>query len=267
MQLYPRASRILADLRALGYGDDAPVGADVLNRFDQLHYHGTDALDQAITHLGVTADDNVLEVGSGWGGCARYIARRTGARVTAVELQQDYHDIGRGLTGRAGLLSLVEHQLGDFLSAEIAPDSFDHVVSWLALFHIPRRRDYLAKIRASLKAGGGFFGEDLTLLEPVAPAELDDFLAQIFPNSLVDPGTYVRSVSQAGFVDIEMTDMTADWAQYTAVRLAGFRNQQAAYELIHGADGYAAIELFYAKMAEYFERGIVGGIRLEARCP
>src|SRR5210317_2159009 len=98
MQLYPRAERILDDLSNLGFSAQEPVPVDVLNRFDQLHYHGTAALDAAISACGIEPGQRILEVGSGWGGCARYIAQSSGAHVTAVEIQEDYHQVGRSLT-------------------------------------------------------------------------------------------------------------------------------------------------------------------------
>ena len=95
MQLYPRPERILDDLKARGFAD-GPLPLEELSQIDQLHYHGTDALDVAIAECGIGAMEQVLEVGSGWGGCARYIADRTSAHVTAIELQEDYNE------GRAG---------------------------------------------------------------------------------------------------------------------------------------------------------------------
>ena len=265
MQLYPRAERILTDLRALGYTDDMPVSVDVLNRFDQLHYHGTDALDAAISDTGMKTDDQVLEVGSGWGGCARYLAQRAGANLTAVELQEDYHRIAQNLTARAGLGSAVTHVNADFLALNLPDTRFDRVVSWLALFHIPDRSRYLSKIHAALKPGGTFFAEDLFLITPPAPDEIDDFRAHLFPNSLVDHETYHSTLRDAGFTIIESTDMTADWTAFTADRLVSFRKAQAAYEAIHGKDGFDIIETFYSKMSGYFQRGLVGGLRFTAK--
>ena len=45
--LFPLISLQLDDLAHLGFGGEAPVPVEVLNRFDQLHYHGTEALDVA----------------------------------------------------------------------------------------------------------------------------------------------------------------------------------------------------------------------------
>ncbi len=264
MMLYPRAERILTDLASLGYGPQDPVPVDVLNGYDQLHYHGTEALDAAIDTCGMAAGHKVLEVGSGWGGCARYLAHASGAAVTAIELQQDYHAVGATLTTRVGLSDRVTHIQADFLDWQAPPAGFDHVVSWLALFHIPRRADYLERIAATLRPGGSFFVEDLYLIAPPAPDEAADFQASLFPNSLVSLDAYKTTLAAAGLRLVALEDMTADWTDFTATRLTAFRAAQDSYAAVHGADGYAAIHMFYTKMAGYFARGLVGGVRLHA---
>lgn len=264
MQLYPRPERILSDLAALGYPDDTPIDLDVLTGLDQLHYHGTEALDDAITACGISAGDSILEVGSGWGGCARYIAYRSGAHVTAVELQADYNRIAQHLTDRTGLQAGVRHVNADFLALDLPGGGFDHVVSWLALFHIPNRAEYLHRIHNALRPGGAFFAEDLYLITPPPEAEAEDFRRHLFPNSLVPLETYHSTLVEAGFSDIDSTDMTASWTAFTQDRLIAFRAARERYETIHGTNSYEIIETFYAKMAGYFERGLVGGIRYHA---
>ncbi len=262
MQLYPRAERIYADLRAEGFEDDAPVPVEILNRFDQLHYHGTEALDTAITACGITVADHLLEVGSGWGGCARYLAATSGAHVTAVELQVDYDKVARDLTARAGLTGQITHVNADFLTMEFAAGAFSHAVSWLALFHIPNRPSYLSRLNAAIAPGGMLFAEDLYAKGP--PADPQDFARHLFPNSLVDLADYRSSLRDAGFELVQLDDMTADWAAFTADRLAAFRATRADYEARHGPEGYAVIETFYDKMAGYFADGSVGGLRMAA---
>ncbi len=265
MQLYPRAERILTDLEAQGYAGDAPLTVDLLTRFDQLHYHGTQALDAAIEACSIGAGDEVLEVGSGWGGCARYVALSTGASVTAVELQADYHQIARDLTNRTGLGGKIAHVNVDFLDLDLPSERFDHTVSWLALFHIPRRSDYLEKIAKTLKTGALLFADDLYRIKEPPRDEAEDFQRHLFPNSLVEIEEYRASLSAAGFDIVAFENMTADWSQFTAARLIAFRDARSDYEAIHGKEGYSVIETFYTKMAGYFARGLVGGVRFAAR--
>lgn len=263
MQLYPRPERILDDLRARGLGD-GPLPLDVLSQLDQLHYHGTDALDVAIAECGIGLGDQVLEVGSGWGGCARHIAHRTSAHVTAIELQEDYDRVARELTARAGLDACLTHVNADFLQVDLPENGFDHVVSWLALFHIPDRASYLGRISRTLKPGGHFFAEDLYLIASPPEEEREDFRRHLFPNSLVPLPDYESTLKGAGFSDATLTDMTDDWTAFTAARLAAFRENRSGYEAIHGPGGYEVIHTFYEKMAGYFARGLVGGVRFRA---
>ena len=52
MRLYDQVERILNELHALGIDDDAPLEVEDLTPFDQYHYHGTEAVDEAARLLG-----------------------------------------------------------------------------------------------------------------------------------------------------------------------------------------------------------------------
>src|SRR3989304_5553435 len=80
MPLYVDLRRIYAELAAAGLGDQAALAPEQLFPFDQLHYHGTDAVRRAADLLGLSADSRVLEVGSGLGGPARDLAPTGGCQ-------------------------------------------------------------------------------------------------------------------------------------------------------------------------------------------
>ena len=85
MKFYSQVERIYNELRELGYADDAALDVEALFAFDQYHFYGIDAVDEAIQRAGIKAGQRVLDVGSGIGGPARYLAHKTGCQVTAVE--------------------------------------------------------------------------------------------------------------------------------------------------------------------------------------
>jgi len=261
MQLYPAPERIEHELAARGYDTDIPIA--VLAELDQLHYHGADAVDVAIQTLGITGNDRLLEVGSGWGGPSRWIAHKTGARIEALELQEDYHVVGQRLTQRTGLSDHVSHIRGDFLSVPLH-GPYDHIVSWLALYHIPDPARHLGRMRDLLKPGGGLWIEDLALRTPVPESEADAFASAMFPNSARLIADYENDLKTAGFDRVDVSDMTDDWHAFVATRLAAFRAQRESYSARHGDDGYRALESFYAAVAGYFEAGILAGIRVRA---
>ena len=263
MQLYTGARRIYRELETRGIGPGDPLKLQDLTPFDQLHYHGTEALDQAIAALGIAPGQKVLEIGAGWGGPARYVAAISGAHVTAVELQSDYNEVGQDLTRRAGLDHKVTHICGDFHDVDLPEGGFDHVVSWLALYHIPDRPGFLAKAARLLHPKGQFWAEDLTQRAP--PRDKARFQAAIFANSLVDLGAYRATLEQAGFTCLLATDMTQDWSAFTKDRLQAFLQEEDAFIARHGPEVAEAIRSFYTSISGYFDDGTIGGARIHAK--
>ena len=119
MKLYSAVGRIYNDLEAEGFDRADKLDVDVLARFDQLHYHGTDAVDHAAQVIGVTKESRALDVGAGFGGPARWLAKSTGCRVSAVELQADMNATAADLTARCGLADRVDHVEGDILKTPL----------------------------------------------------------------------------------------------------------------------------------------------------
>jgi sarcosine/dimethylglycine N-methyltransferase len=115
MKLYTNVERVYNELAELGIGDSEPLKVEQLSTFDQLHYHGTGALDKAIHLLDIESSQQLLEVGSGIGGPARYLASKTGANITALELQADQNQVAHQLSQRCGLSGRINHLEGIFL--------------------------------------------------------------------------------------------------------------------------------------------------------
>ena len=97
MKLYDQVERIHNELALIEIGDAAPLTVEQLTPFDQYHYLGTEAVDEAIVALRLGPGMHVLDIGSGIGGPARYIAAASGAHVTALELQPDLDALAGGL--------------------------------------------------------------------------------------------------------------------------------------------------------------------------
>jgi len=78
-------TEIRAKLRARGLADEAVTERE-MSEFDQDHYGGVPALETLADAAGITAATRVLDVCSGMGGPARWLALRHGCRVTAGAL-------------------------------------------------------------------------------------------------------------------------------------------------------------------------------------
>ena len=262
MKLYSDAYRIFKDLKAIGYSEDDKLNLVDLNQFDQLHYHGTLSVQEAIETINIQENDNVLEVGAGWGGPSRFIAYKTRAHVSALELQKDYSEVGKELTLRTGLESFVTHINQDFLNFSERNNCFNKIVSWLALYHIPNRKKYTQKLFNLLYQNGMLFIEDLTFGSGFESSHKEILEKKLFANSLEKYSDYLEICAKAGFEIVEHKDMSSDWENYTKERLKVLQTNRNNHEKIHGVEGYSTIEDFYKTVADGFAENIIGGIRL-----
>jgi cyclopropane fatty-acyl-phospholipid synthase-like methyltransferase len=267
MPLYTNLDRIARGLSARGIGATDPIPPEQLFDLDQWHYHGLDAIRAAADQLALGPTSRVLDIGSGVGGPARYLAHTIGCRVTALELQPKLNAIAADLTQRSGLSERITHVLGDALAYPFADAEFDAVVSLLAILHIPHRPRLLERLARALRSGGGCYVEDLCARAPFSPDDLRDLREIVFGVSVTSIEDYVKDMRAAGFVDVAATDLTSDWAPYAAERLLLWRQNHEPYARVHGEGAYGAQETFYSLIARLYETGSLGGVRLVARTP
>ena len=267
MPLYTHLDRIARGLAAKGIGPHDRIPPEQLFALDQWHYHGTAAIEAAATRFALGPQSRVLDVGSGVGGPARYLAHTWGCRVTALELQPQLDAIAQDLTRRSGLGDRVTHVCGDALSQPVQEASYDAVVSWLAIVHIPERPRLMARLAKALRPGGGCFIEDLCMRAAFAPADLRDVRDIVCAATITRIDDYVADLRAGGFVDVVATDLTGDWAPYAAARLTAWRAGHAEYAGVHGEGAYSAQEQFYSVIARLYGSGALGGVRLVASVP
>lgn len=263
MKLYDRVERIHNELALIDADHGTPLTVEQLTPFDQYHYFGTDAVDEAIVALGLRPGMRVLDVGSGIGGPARYIAANSGAHVTALELQPDLDAVAADLTQRCGLANLVEHRCGDILDG--IGGTYDAVVSFLCFLHIADRGRLLAACRAALVGGGGMYIEDYAKRRQLTSDEAAALDVKVQCPVLPTQAEYQAQLRAAGFVDIDVEDVTSSWGAFTTSRLAAFRASRARNVAVHGVDIVDGLEDFYATVAHLFETGAIAGLKVLAR--
>ena len=268
MKLYDHVERIYDALRADGLEAGAPLEVNDLTAHDQYHYQGLEALDAAIDDLALSSGSLVLDVGSGIGGPARYVADRAGCKVTALELQPDLHRLGKDLTRRCGLSDRVLHRVGDVLDFDINGDllggDFDVLLSLLVFFHIPERRRLFGVCRQLLKPGGSIWIEDYTKLQEPSDQQWRHLRQEVQCSYLPSPDEYRDHLEAAHFTDIVVQDMSAAWAVFTSESLRSFAAARDCNVDLHGSGIVADLEEFYRIVADLFASGTVGGVRISA---
>jgi cyclopropane fatty-acyl-phospholipid synthase-like methyltransferase len=263
MKLYDRVERIHNELAIIDIDGSAPLTVEQLTPFDNYHYFGTEAVDEAIVALGLEPGMRLLDIGSGIGGPARHIAARSGAHVTALELQPDLDALAADLTKRCGLEDLVEHRCGDILDG--LGETYDAVVSFLCFLHIADRQRLLTACRAVLPVGGAMYIEDYAKRREPSGAEAALLEIKVQCPVLPSPSEYEQQLLTAGFADIEIEDVTSQWTAFTAERLEEFRAARARNVSVHGLEIVEGLDDFYGTVADLFASGVIAGLKILAR--
>jgi len=120
---------------------------------------GLDSIIAFADWVGMQPGMRVLDLGSGLGGPARYLAADRGATVTAVELVPELHATAVELTARTGLEGRVLHVCMEI--AALTPTG-EYDLVWLehADMHVPDKRGLYDRARASLATGGRIVWHD-----------------------------------------------------------------------------------------------------------
>ena len=265
MKLYNNVDRIFNELREIGKSTSSTLLVEDLTKFDQLHYHGTDAIDIFIEKLEINEKTKILDVGSGIGGPARYIANQTGAEITAIELQSDQNNLAKDLTKKCGLSNKVNHICGDILDYDFKNQTFDAVVSWLTLYHIANHEILLKKLFDLLNPNGLFYTEDITSRINLSNADRKEIKKEIYGIHLPYFDKYISNLEQNGFKLIFSEDMSSSWTDFTKERIKKYNSEKERNIRVHGKEVYESLNSFYNFVGQYFSNGKLGGIRVIAK--
>lgn len=163
--------------------------------------------------LGVGGGSDVLEVGSGSGGPAVYLAVARGCRVTGVDINEHGVRNARSLAEARGLSDRVHFEAVD-ASRPLPFDEnrFDAIVSNDAMCHIAGRPAALRDWYRVLKPGGrALFTDALVVTGPVTHEEVAT-RSSIGYYLFVPPGVNERMVQEAGFELRAVEDVTQNAA-------------------------------------------------------
>jgi SAM-dependent methyltransferase len=199
--------RLLAALADAGK-DVEHLTIDDLAPIDEFHSRRRRATEELARLLAPKPGDRLLDIGSGLGGPARYLAKMCGCRVTGVDLTQEFVATAAELTRRAELSAEVEFRQGSALELPLAEASFDLAWSQNVAMNIADRPRYYGEVRRILKSGGRFAIQDVTrgpAGEPHYPVMWADTPTTSF---LYSPEATRGMLERAGFTVIVWQDNT-----------------------------------------------------------
>ena len=203
----------------------------------------------------IGADARVLDIGSGYGGAARYLAKRFGCKVIALNLSEKENQRNRELSTDAGLGGLVEVVDGSFEAIPLEDASVDVVWSQDAILHSGRRDQVIAEVARVLKPGGHFVFTDPMESGNCARADLEPVLARIHLETLGSPQFYEKTAKANGLELVAWEEKTPQLIRHYS-RVAEELSSQRAN--LAGRVSEAYIDRMLTGLANWVRAGEAG---------
>lgn len=228
---------------------------DPYNQYSCGYFEGTDELACAqekkleliCRKLELKPGDEVLDIGFGWGGLARYLAEKVGCRVTGVNISEEQYRHAREIC--AGLP--VRLQLCDFRDIR---GRFDKIVSVGMFEHVGLKgyRRYMRTVHQCLNPGGLFLLQTIGANE--SQLKCDPWISRyIFPDSMLPSLAQICRSVEGLFV---LEDLHNLGPHYDRTLMAWQRNFQAAWSKLA-----ARYDAAFKRMWDYYLLTCAGAFR------
>ncbi len=259
-------TQIMDALAARGVAPEEVTEAH-LAEFDQDHYGGIPALEALADDAGISASHHVLDVCSGMGGPARYLAFKRGCRVTGIDLTASRVASATRLTALAHLTHLVDFRHGNALEMPLGDGLFDVVIAQEAWAHIPNKPQLVREVVRVLKPGGVACFTDILRVGDL-DAMTSRRLAEGMTFTEIESVAGYRARFEAGACTVERcTDLGEEWTRVLQARHAMYRSMRDSTVAKFGEEGYRRYDDAYAFFVGLYEKRVLTGARFVIRKP
>lgn len=206
-----------------------------------------DEFDRFISWLRLAPEHHVLEVASGAGGPASYLANRMGCRVTGIDVNQSGVSIANQNVSRVDLTDQLRFKVID--ANEPLPfndNAFDALLCIDSMNHFPNRQDVFREWHRVLRPGqSALFTDPVVITGPVT----NDELAQRSSIGLflfVPPGINELLIEKAGFSLIQQEDVTENAALVSGRWHQARQHYKDTLLQIEGEERFEGLQQFFA---------------------
>jgi ubiquinone/menaquinone biosynthesis C-methylase UbiE len=264
-EFHPISAQQILDAVAARGIDREQITEEVLQLHDQDHYGGTAAVDRLMADAAVSAADRVLDICSGLGGPARYIAWKTGCDVTGIDLTASRVAGAATLTEAAGLAGQVRFHQGNALALPFADASFTLAISQEAFAHIPDKPVLLAGIARVLQPGGRLVFSDILSRERLGEDDARRLYDGMRFSEIATEADYRGWLQAAGLGVVRVTDLSEEWTRILVERHAMYRSLRAQTVARLGLEHFERYDRAYEHFVGLYRSGVLAGARFHAR--
>lgn len=255
---------ILAKLAARSVDVNRITEAD-LQEFDQDHFGGTDAVDALAERAAIQRGHHVLDVCSGMGGPARWLAHRIGCRVTGIDVTESRVESARRLADRVGLTPLVDFVHGDATAMPLSDAAYDVLISQEAWAHIPDKSSLISECARLTKPGGAIAFTSIVLRDGLTPAEQARLTAEMASPRIPAPANYSDLLQENSCAVLSCEDLSTQWTTILVNRLEMYRSLQDTTIAKFGEEHFRSWDNTYSFFVDLYRAGKLGGVRIVAR--
>jgi len=179
------------------------------------------ANENLVGKLSITPESVILDLGSGFCGLPRYIARNTICKkVIGLNISEKENEYAREKNSLEGLGDRIEVLDGDFNHMPFLDHDIDIMVSQDSMLHSPDKGKLLQECARVLKPGGELVFSDILEMSTLTREEAERIYARIKVPHLSTFDFYEEGLKKAGFEITEIQDL-------------GSRNLGKSYQAVH----------------------------------
>ncbi|MBA3947930.1 MAG: methyltransferase domain-containing protein [Herpetosiphonaceae bacterium] len=222
-------------VRSKTYGED--IG--------QSGWMTADELRSFIALLHLTPSSNVLEIGSGSGGPALFLAEVVGCHVTGLDINQFGINNANTLARTRELDGRARFQIAD-ASQPLAfeQDTFDAIISNDSMCHIPERLKVLKDWYRVLKPGGQMLFSDAMVITGLVSHVEIALRSSIGYYFYLPVGINEQLIEAAGFELLRADDLTASAAAVSRRWHDARAEHHEELKRIEGASNFEGLQAF-----------------------
>jgi sarcosine/dimethylglycine N-methyltransferase len=197
---------LVARIERLAGADLAALTQAQRDQFDQFHSGGSEAVDRLLPSLQLAPGMTVLDIGAGFGGPARQIARSAGCTVVGVDITPAYVDTAQALTRTAGLDNQVSFICGDI--GALDRDGFDAAYTMHVQMNVADKKTFFAEIARRLRPWARFATFEVCVNGATHPAPPLPWSLDGTDSHLATADQLRDTIASSGFEVLEWVDET-----------------------------------------------------------